>query len=153
VHGRTSICGAGGTDRAITRSARAVFGALARVRARRSRHVQMRVSTCICSVARDHSVALLSLKENKCILLASRHLFPVERIIWRPFDDFMLVLCTDHTLYVWQMETGVCVRAHEPTFTLGTQPLSIVSSPVCLPKRLSTHHVYSHVNGSRRLTR
>ena len=31
-----------------------------------------RIQQCICSVASDHSVALLSLKEKKCILLASR---------------------------------------------------------------------------------
>ena len=26
--------------------------------------------------------------------------------MWRPFDDAMLVLCSDKTLYVWQMGTG-----------------------------------------------
>lgn len=61
---------------------------------------------CICSVGRDHSVSLISLKERKCILLASRHLFPVTCIKWRPLDDFMMVACSDGTLYVWQMETG-----------------------------------------------
>lgn len=54
-------------------------------------------------------MALLSLKELKCVLLASRHQMPVERIMWRPFDDAMLVLCSDKTLYVWQMETGKIV--------------------------------------------
>lgn len=27
-------------------------------------------------------------------------------IKWRPFDDFMIVGCSDGTAYVWQMETG-----------------------------------------------
>ncbi|XP_064598877.1 WD repeat-containing protein 7-like isoform X2 [Liolophura sinensis] len=65
-----------------------------------------RILSCIGSVASDHSVTLLSLKERKCILLAGRHLFPVRTIKWRPLDDFMVVGCTDGTVYVWQMETG-----------------------------------------------
>lgn len=66
----------------------------------------VRILTSVCSVASDHSVSLLSLKERKCILLASRHLFPVQSIRWRPLDDFMVVSCADGTVYVWQMETG-----------------------------------------------
>uniref|UniRef100_A0A0K8T9A7 WD repeat-containing protein 7 n=1 Tax=Lygus hesperus TaxID=30085 RepID=A0A0K8T9A7_LYGHE len=65
-----------------------------------------RVQKCICSVASDHSVTLLSLTERKCVVLASRHLFPVVNIKWRPLDDFMIVGCSDGTVYVWQMETG-----------------------------------------------
>ncbi|XP_014275232.1 WD repeat-containing protein 7 isoform X2 [Halyomorpha halys] len=65
-----------------------------------------RVQKCICSVASDHSVTLLSLTERKCVVLASRHLFPVVNIKWRPLDDFMIVGCSDSTVYVWQMETG-----------------------------------------------
>jgi hypothetical protein len=38
--------------------------------------------------------------------LASRHLFPVISIKWRPLDDFLIVACSDGTVYVWQMETG-----------------------------------------------
>lgn len=67
---------------------------------------QPRVTKCICSVASDHSVTLLSLTERKCVVLASRHLFPVITIKWRPLDDFMIVGCSDGTVYVWQMETG-----------------------------------------------
>lgn len=51
-------------------------------------------------------MALLSLQERKCVTLASRHLFPVTTIKWRPLDDFMIVGCSDGTAYVWQMETG-----------------------------------------------
>ncbi|XP_063230769.1 WD repeat-containing protein 7 isoform X3 [Bacillus rossius redtenbacheri] len=65
-----------------------------------------RILKCICSVASDHSVTLLSLMERKCVVLASRHLFPVITIKWRPLDDFMIVGCSDGTVYVWQMETG-----------------------------------------------
>lgn len=57
-------------------------------------------------MASDHSVTLLSLTERKCVCLASRHLFPVTTIKWRPLDDFMIIGCSDGTVYVWQMETG-----------------------------------------------
>ena len=70
------------------------------------RIVPLEFSACICSVASDHSVALLSLKERKCVMLASRHLFPINVIKWRPLDDFMVVGCCDGSVYVWQMETG-----------------------------------------------
>ncbi|CAH1251800.1 WDR7 [Branchiostoma lanceolatum] len=65
-----------------------------------------RVLQSVCSVATDHSVALLSLRERKALLLAGRHLFPVQVIKWRPADDFLVVGCLDNTVYVWQMETG-----------------------------------------------
>jgi hypothetical protein len=65
-----------------------------------------RIQKCVCSVASDHSVTLLSLTERKCVCLASRHLFPVTTIKWRPMDDFMIIGCSDGTVYVWQMETG-----------------------------------------------
>ena len=66
----------------------------------------MRIQQTVCSVASDHSAALLSLRENKCVLLASRHLFPISSIKWRPLDDYLIVGCTDGTVYVWQMESG-----------------------------------------------
>lgn len=69
-------------------------------------HFQPRIQKCVCSVASDHSVTLLGLTERKCVVLASRHLFPVVTIKWRPLDDFMIVGCSDGTVYVWQMETG-----------------------------------------------
>ena len=68
--------------------------------------VSPRIQHCVCAVGSDHSVALLSLKERKCVMLASRHIFPVSTIKWRPLDDFLVVGCTDGTTYVWQMETG-----------------------------------------------
>ncbi|XP_074605206.1 WD repeat-containing protein Rbcn-3B isoform X2 [Brevipalpus obovatus] len=69
-----------------------------------------RVLNCICSVASDHSVALLSIKENKCIMLASRHMFPIVAIKWRPLDDYLVVSCVDGSVYVWQIETGLLDR-------------------------------------------
>ncbi|XP_037094833.1 WD repeat-containing protein 7-like [Pollicipes pollicipes] len=68
--------------------------------------VSPRMQQCICSVADDYSVALLSLKERKCLMLASRHLFPIATVKWRPLDDFLVVSTEDGSVSVWQMETG-----------------------------------------------
>nr|XP_037279261.1 LOW QUALITY PROTEIN: WD repeat-containing protein 7-like [Rhipicephalus microplus] len=65
-----------------------------------------RVLQSICSVASDHSVALLNLKERKRIFLASRHLFPLTAVKWRPSHDYMVVGLLDGSVHVWQMETG-----------------------------------------------
>ena len=69
-------------------------------------NVNPRILQCICSIASDHSVALLSLKECKPVMVASRHLFPVLFIKWRPLDDYLLVKCSDGGVFVWQIETG-----------------------------------------------
>lgn len=81
---------------------------------------QIRVQKCVCSVASDHSVTLLSLAERKCVCLASRHLFPVTNIKWRPLDDFMIIGCSDGTVYVWQMETGHLDRVLQGTLVKTT---------------------------------
>ena len=69
-------------------------------------NVNPRVLQCICSIASDHSVALLSLKECKPVMVASRHLFQVLFVKWRPLDDYLLVKCSDGGVFVWQIETG-----------------------------------------------
>merc|ERR1719347_966793 len=68
--------------------------------------VSTRVGHCVAGVASDHSVTLLSLKERRGIMLASRQIFPVTTIKWKPLDDFLLVGCSDGSVYVWQMESG-----------------------------------------------
>nr|XP_008195733.1 PREDICTED: WD repeat-containing protein 7 isoform X2 [Tribolium castaneum] len=97
-----------------------------------------RIQKCICSVASDHSVTLLSLTERKCVCLASRHLFPVTTIKWRPLDDFMIIGCSDGTVYVWQMETGHLDRvlqgiaAEEVLYACEEHEATITSSEVGL---------------------
>nr|XP_002123988.2 WD repeat-containing protein 7 [Ciona intestinalis] len=65
-----------------------------------------RIKQSICSVGIDHSVALLNLRDRKCILLASRHPSPIVAIRWRPEEDFLIIACSDCSVFVWQMETG-----------------------------------------------
>lgn len=68
------------------------------------------LQSSICCVASDHSVSLLNLTEKRCTLLASRHLFPVSVIKWRPSDNSMAVGCTDGSAYIWRLETGHLVK-------------------------------------------
>ncbi|XP_038646492.1 WD repeat-containing protein 7 isoform X5 [Scyliorhinus canicula] len=82
-----------------------------------------RVQYCICSVASDHSVGLLSLRDKKCIMLASRHLFPIQIIKWRPSDDYLVVGCSDGSVYVWQMDTGALDRC-----VMGITALEILNA-------------------------
>ena len=39
-------------------------------------------------------------------MVASRHLFPIVFVKWRPLDDYLLVKCSDGGVFVWQIETG-----------------------------------------------
>lgn len=39
-------------------------------------------------------------------MIASRHLFPILFIKWRPLDDYLIVKCSDGGVFVWQIETG-----------------------------------------------
>lgn len=69
-----------------------------------------RLKNSICCVASDHSVSILNLSERRCTLLASRHLFPVSVIKWRPTDDSMVVGCIDGSAYIWRVETGYLIK-------------------------------------------
>uniref|UniRef100_A0A8C2AZR0 WD repeat domain 7 n=1 Tax=Cyprinus carpio TaxID=7962 RepID=A0A8C2AZR0_CYPCA len=100
-----------------------------------------RVQHCVCSVASDHSIALLSLRESKCIMLASRHLFPIQVIKWRPCDNYLVVGCSDGSVYVWQMDTGQSgLRGHAhgclghlPTYSHNSLVVQAMKSNVTDP--------------------
>ena len=44
-------------------------------------------------------------------MIASRHLFPIMFIKWRPLDDYLLVKCSDGGVFVWQIETGNLLKS------------------------------------------
>lgn len=69
-----------------------------------------RAQLSICSVASDHSVTILNLNKRTCTLLASRQLFPVAVIKWRPTDDTLIIGTTDGSAYVWQIQSGQLVE-------------------------------------------
>lgn len=51
-------------------------------------------------------------------MLASRHLFPIHVIKWRPADDYLVVGCSDGSVYVWQMDTGESILGRDGAFRL-----------------------------------
>ena len=61
---------------------------------------------CVCAIAQDHSVALLNLRDHRCLLLASCHRFPVQTVRWKPAEDFLIIGLSDGSVYVWQIESG-----------------------------------------------
>ncbi|XP_008584861.1 PREDICTED: WD repeat-containing protein 72, partial [Galeopterus variegatus] len=73
---------------------------------------RLRGTPIICCVCSDHSVALLHLEEKRCLLRARKHLFPVRMIKWHPAENFLIVECTDDSVYIWEIETGTLER-HE----------------------------------------
>ncbi|XP_021028797.1 WD repeat-containing protein 72 isoform X3 [Mus caroli] len=66
----------------------------------------------LCCVCGDHSVTLLHLEGRRCLLRARKHLFPVRMIRWHPVENFLIVGCTDDSVYIWEIETGTLER-HE----------------------------------------
>ncbi|XP_060708994.1 WD repeat-containing protein 72-like isoform X2 [Hemiscyllium ocellatum] len=70
------------------------------------------IHQCICCLANDNSVTLLSLQYRTCLMHARKHLSPVKIIKWRPAEDLLVVGCDDGAAYVWDVETGTLDR-HE----------------------------------------
>ncbi|XP_073067976.1 WD repeat-containing protein 72 isoform X4 [Manis javanica] len=73
---------------------------------------RLRNDQVICCVCSDHSVALLHLEGKRCLLRARKHLFPVRMIKWHPVENFLIVGCSDDSIYIWEIETGTLER-HE----------------------------------------
>lgn len=60
---------------------------------------------CVCSIAGDHAMGIMSLDAMKCIHILGGHAFPIETVRWHAAYDFAIVGCTDGTVYVWQLST------------------------------------------------
>uniref|UniRef100_A0A8C4WUU5 Uncharacterized protein n=1 Tax=Eptatretus burgeri TaxID=7764 RepID=A0A8C4WUU5_EPTBU len=68
--------------------------------------VCFRRGVTICSVASDHSVAMLSLVGIRPMVLTSAHPFPVVAVRWRHAERLLFIACSDGSLFVWQSSTG-----------------------------------------------
>uniref|UniRef100_UPI00358F8FA6 WD repeat-containing protein 7-like isoform X1 n=2 Tax=Myxine glutinosa TaxID=7769 RepID=UPI00358F8FA6 len=84
----------------------------------------------ICSVASDHSVAMLSLMGIRPMLLTSGHPFPVVAVRWRHAERLLFIACSDGSLYVWQSSTGTLDRCITgltacQVFASGEEPLAV----------------------------
>jgi hypothetical protein len=103
----------------------------------------VRLNCSVCSVAGDHSVAILNLKDKKCVLLASCHTFPVEKVRWRTKENFVIVGCADGTVYVWQTDTGHLDRCES-----GRSALDILSAALEYPLHSVSPASFPPLHGS-----
>ncbi|KAK6631168.1 hypothetical protein RUM43_014264 [Polyplax serrata] len=69
-----------------------------------------KVRHSICSVSSNHSVAILNLTDQRCVILTPSHLFPIISLSWMPYAGFLIVECFDGSVYVWDVETGLLDR-------------------------------------------
>ncbi|KAF2368717.1 WD40-repeat-containing domain, partial [Trinorchestia longiramus] len=100
----------------------------------------VRVQQCVVSVAGDHSVALLSLKEARVVLLAAHHPCPVTALKWRPLHDFMVVATQDGSVHVWQMETVQLLADEYAAMTPG----SLEAAELTLTSRYQRINILTH---------
>ncbi|CAF4596418.1 unnamed protein product, partial [Rotaria sp. Silwood2] len=111
--------------------------------------LNVKVQYCICAIASDHSVSLISLKERKLVLLANRQSYPVVGLRWRINDDFLLIKCSDGSLFIWQIETGNLDRVEygilaEELFEWYNDPRILSANNDLQNDPLSTVMVSSH---------
>lgn len=90
---------------------------------------------CVCCIGSDHAVSILDLNEKKCNLLASRHVFPVSVVKWRPSDDSLVVGCTDGSAHIWRLDTGHLTKVvqgslAEDTLAACDESIQVKEEPV-----------------------
>ena len=70
----------------------------------------LRIAHSVCSIASDSSVAVVNVREQRVLIVASAHASMVEDVKCRISDSLLLVSCRDGELYVWEMESGSLER-------------------------------------------
>ncbi|KAG9297892.1 hypothetical protein G9A89_000055 [Geosiphon pyriformis] len=68
--------------------------------------VGVRIRGCVISVAKDNSLAFISLEEMSCLYIFGGYPYPIMGIQWRPSEDSLLLSYGDETVHVWQMQSG-----------------------------------------------
>ncbi|KJE93029.1 hypothetical protein CAOG_03891 [Capsaspora owczarzaki ATCC 30864] len=91
----------------------------------------------VCSVAQDHSVCVYSLSDLRYRHQLGGHIFPITTVQWSVDDDYVVVGCTDGTVYVWQLSTN-----HLDRVATGQVALDILES-------CSMHSIPIHSSGSQ----
>ncbi|KAI8979974.1 hypothetical protein BDB01DRAFT_837012 [Pilobolus umbonatus] len=66
----------------------------------------MRVKGCIVSIAKDNSVALISIDSMTCLFIFPGYSFPLTTIQWRTAEDYLIMGYSDNSVFVWQMQTA-----------------------------------------------
>ncbi|CAO3613085.1 unnamed protein product [Mucor hiemalis] len=65
-----------------------------------------RVRGCIVSIAKDNSVALISVDSMTCLFIFPGNPYPLTSIQWRTLEDYLVFGYSDDSAFVWQMQTA-----------------------------------------------
>ncbi|GAN10288.1 conserved hypothetical protein [Mucor ambiguus] len=65
-----------------------------------------RVRGCIVSIAKDNSIALISVDSMTCLFIFPGNPYPLTTIQWRTIEDYLVFGYNDGSVYVWQMQTA-----------------------------------------------
>ncbi|CAG8708005.1 2792_t:CDS:10, partial [Acaulospora colombiana] len=65
-----------------------------------------RIRGCVVSVARDNSLAIISLEEMSCIYVFGGYPYPIQKIQWRISEQFLVLCYGDESAHVWQMNNS-----------------------------------------------
>lgn len=96
----------------------------------------------VCCIAADHSVSLVGLRDRKVHLVANLQPSPITVIKWRPQEDFLLVGCSDGSVFVWETTSGHMDRFLPPGPTANSA-LSAAEHPFRIPPRLYKRHGFA----------
>ncbi|KAI8637841.1 hypothetical protein BD408DRAFT_374442 [Parasitella parasitica] len=69
-------------------------------------HKDTRVRGCIVSIAKDNSIALISVDSMACLFIFPGNPYPLTTIQWRTTEDYLVLGYNDGSVYVWQMQTA-----------------------------------------------
>jgi WD40 repeat protein len=72
--------------------------------------IRKKLQNCFCSVAEDRSVIIYSLKTLEVIHILGGHSSSVVSVYWRVDLDYLLVRCSDGSVCIWQISTGLLER-------------------------------------------
>ncbi|KAG2228566.1 hypothetical protein INT48_008735 [Thamnidium elegans] len=65
-----------------------------------------RVRGCVVSIAKDNSIALISVDSMTCLFIFPGNPFPLTTIQWRTTEDYLVFGYNDDSVFVWQMQTA-----------------------------------------------
>jgi len=72
--------------------------------------IRKKMQNCFCSVAEDRSVVIYSIRTMEVIHVLGGHSSSVLAVYWRVDLDYLLVRCSDGSVYIWQLSTGLLER-------------------------------------------
>ncbi len=98
--------------------------------------IRKKLQGCFCSVAEDRSVVLYSTRTFEVIHVLGGHSSAVLAVYFKAEMDYLMVRCSDGTLYIWQLSTGLLERR-----VFGKVAASLIEQCVGIGSRRPIYHV------------